>query len=154
MAQGWLQIAIFFAALLACVPLLGGYMARVYTGERVALERVLGPVERGIYRLIGVDPGRDQDWKAYAKSLIWVSFIFWLALYLILRTQTLHPFNPQGFHSAPWDVTFNTDLVVPHQHELAVLRRRDDDDQLQPDGGAWRSRTSSPPRSASSSSSR
>src|SRR4029077_9761305 len=87
---------------------LGGYMARVYTGERVALERVLGPVERGVYRLIGVDPGRDQDWKAYAKSLLLVSFIFWLALYLILRTQTLHPFNPQGFHSAPWDVTFNT----------------------------------------------
>ncbi len=108
MAQGWLQIAVFFAVLVACVPLLGGYMARVYTGEHVALERVLGPVERGIYRLIGVDAGRDQDWKAYAKSLIWVSFIFWLALYLILRTQTLHPFNPQGFHSAPWDVTFNT----------------------------------------------
>src|SRR5262249_61411753 len=106
MAQGWLQIAVFAAALLACVPLLGGYMARVYTGERVMLDRVLGPVERGIYRLIGVDPARGQDWKAYAKSVIWVSLIFWLFLYLILRTQTLHPFNPQDFHSAPWDVTF------------------------------------------------
>ncbi len=108
MAQGWLQIAVFAAVVLACVPLLGGYMARVYTGEHVMLDRVLGPVERGLYRLIGVDPARKQDWKAYAKSLIWVSFVFWLALYLILRTQTLHPFNPQGFHSAPWDVTFNT----------------------------------------------
>jgi potassium-transporting ATPase potassium-binding subunit len=107
-AQGWLQIAVFAAVLLACVPLLGNYMARVFTGERVLLSRVLGPVERGIYRAIGVDVSREQDWKAYAKSLIFVSFVFWVALYLILRTQTLHPFNPQGFHSAPWDVTFNT----------------------------------------------
>ncbi len=108
MAQGWLQIAIFFAVVVACVPLLGGYMARVYTGEGVALARVFGPLERGLYRTIGVDVSRGQDWKAYAKSLLSVSLVFWLALYLILRTQTLHPFNPQGFHSAPWDVTFNT----------------------------------------------
>jgi potassium-transporting ATPase potassium-binding subunit len=108
MTQGWLQIVVFCAVLVAFIPLLGGYMARIYTGEHVALDRVLGPLERGTYRLIGVDPGREQDWKAYAKSLIAVSFIGWLTLYLILRTQTLHPFNPQGYHSAPWDVTFNT----------------------------------------------
>jgi potassium-transporting ATPase potassium-binding subunit len=108
MAQGWLQIVVFCAVLVAFIPLLGGYMARVYTGEHVALDRVFGPLERGTYRLIGVDASREQDWKAYAKSLIAVSFIGWLVLYLILRTQTLHPFNPQGYHSAPWDVTFNT----------------------------------------------
>ena len=108
MAQGWLQIAVFAAVLLATVPLLGGYMARVFTGERVFLTRVFGPIERGMYRLMGVDVSREQDWKAYAKSLFVVSLLFWLALYLILRTQTLHPFNPQNFHSAPWDVTFNT----------------------------------------------
>jgi K+-transporting ATPase ATPase A chain len=107
-AQGWLQIALFCAVLVASVPVLGGYMARVYTGERVFLSRLVGPLERGVYRAIGVDPDRDQDWKAYARSLIGLSLIGWLVLYLILRTQTLDPFNPQGFHSAPWDVSFNT----------------------------------------------
>jgi K+-transporting ATPase ATPase A chain len=108
MLQGWLQIAIFLAVLVALTPLLGGYMALVYTGERVFVSRVVEPVERLIYRLLRVDPRRGQDWKAYARSLLVLSALFWLALYLILRTQTLHPWNPEGFHSATWDVTFNT----------------------------------------------
>jgi K+-transporting ATPase ATPase A chain len=108
MLQGWLQIAIFFAVLVALTPVLGGYMARVYTGERVFLEPVVGPLERLTYRLLRVDPSAGQDWKAYARSVLVLSGLFWLALYLILRTQTLHPFNPQGFHSGTWDLTFNT----------------------------------------------
>src|SRR5689334_24598841 len=83
-------------------------MARVYTGEQVALDRVLGPVERGFHRFARTDVARGQDWKGYARSLLIFSGLFWLGLYLILRTQTLHPFNPQGFHSGTWDVTFNT----------------------------------------------
>jgi K+-transporting ATPase ATPase A chain len=106
--QGWLQIALFLAALVALTPLLGGYMARVFSGEHVFLTPVIGPVERQFYRLLRVDPTRGQDWKGYARSLLVLSALFWLALYLILRTQTLHPFNPQGFHSGTWDVTFNT----------------------------------------------
>jgi len=108
MLQGWLQIAFFCAALVAVMPLLGGYMARVFSNETVGLTRIVGPLERGIYRVLRVDVTREQDWKAYARSLIALSLLFWLALYLILRTQTLHPFNPQGFHSGTWDVTFNT----------------------------------------------
>src|SRR3954454_24359684 len=108
MLQGWLQIALFLAVLVAITPLLGGYMARVFTGERVFLTPVVGPVERLFYRLLRVDPARRQDWKAYARSLLVLSGLFWLVLYLILRTQTLHPWNPQGFHSGTWDVTFNT----------------------------------------------
>jgi K+-transporting ATPase ATPase A chain len=108
MAQGWLQIAFFCAVLVACVPLLGGYMARVFRNETVFLTRVVGPVERGIYRLLRVDVTREQDWKAYGTSLITVSLLFWLVLYAILRTQTIHPFNPEGFHSGTWDVSFNT----------------------------------------------
>jgi K+-transporting ATPase ATPase A chain len=108
MLQGWLQIAFFCFALVACMPLVGGYMARVFRNETVGLTRVLGPLERGIYRVLRVDVTREQDWKAYARSLIVVSLLFWLALYLILRTQTLHPLNPQGFHSGTWDMTFNT----------------------------------------------
>src|SRR6188472_2846869 len=108
MAQGFLQIAIFCALLVLAMPLLGGYMARVFTGERVFLSPVVAPLERLVYRVLRVDPAAGMRWKAYARALIVCSGVFWLALYLILRTQTLHPFNPQGFHSGTWDLTFNT----------------------------------------------
>jgi potassium-transporting ATPase potassium-binding subunit len=106
--QGWLQIALFLGVLTALAPLLGGYMARVYQNERVFLTPVLAPVERLTYRLLRVNPNRGQDWKAYGRTVVVFSLMFWLALYLILRTQSIHPFNPEGFNAAPWDVTFNT----------------------------------------------
>jgi potassium-transporting ATPase potassium-binding subunit len=106
--QGWLQIAVFFAVLTAVTPLIGGYMARVFSGERVLLTPVLGPVERGLYRVMRTDPEREQDWKGYARTVIVFSLVSWLALYLILRTKGIHPFNPQGFTSGTWDVSFNT----------------------------------------------
>jgi potassium-transporting ATPase potassium-binding subunit len=106
--QGWLQIGIFFAVLTALTPVIGGYMARVFTGERVALARVLGPVEGLLYRLLRTDPEREQGWRSYARTVLMFSLVSWLGLYLILRTQGIHPFNPQGFHSGTWDVSFNT----------------------------------------------
>jgi K+-transporting ATPase ATPase A chain len=106
--QGWLQILVFCAVLFAIVPLLGGYMAHVYANERVFLTPVVAPLERLVYRLLRVDPHRSQSWKSYAGTLLVFSGLFWLALYLILRTQTIHPWNPQGFHSGSWDLTFNT----------------------------------------------
>jgi K+-transporting ATPase ATPase A chain len=106
--QGWLQIGIFLVVVVALTPPLGIHMARVYRNERVFLTPVLAPVERLTYRVIGVDPNREQDWKSYARTLILFSGLFFLALYLILRTQSIQPFNPQGFNSAPWDVSFNT----------------------------------------------
>jgi K+-transporting ATPase ATPase A chain len=72
---------------------------------------VLRVPERLLYRVMRVDPHKQQDWKAYAKSLIIFSLAGWLLLYLILRTQGLWSFtglNPMGYHSAPWNVTFNT----------------------------------------------
>jgi K+-transporting ATPase ATPase A chain len=108
MGQDLLQFASFFAIVVAVAPLLGAYMACVVQDERVFLTPVLAPVERGLYRLIRVEPGQEQDWKAYAKSLVVFSLISGLLLYAILRTQGLHPFNPQGFGSGTWDVSFNT----------------------------------------------
>src|SRR5579875_538058 len=108
---GWLTILIFAAVLTGTAAPLGRYMARLYSGERVLLTPILGRPEALLYRAIGVDPKRGQDWKAYARSLLLFSLLGWLLLYLILRTQTLWDFtglNPMGFHSAPWDVTFNT----------------------------------------------
>jgi K+-transporting ATPase ATPase A chain len=108
MAQGWLQIAVFVGVVIALTPPLGAYMARVYSGRRVFLSPVIAPLERLTYRVLRVDPAAEQDWKDYAKSLVLFSVFSWVVLYLILRTQGIHPFNPEGFDSAPWDVNFNT----------------------------------------------
>src|SRR5215210_8306008 len=83
-------------------------MARVYRFEPVFLDRIAGPVERASHRLLRVDPQRGQDWKGYAKSVLVFSAVSWVALYLILRTQGIHPFNPSGLHSGTWDLSFNT----------------------------------------------
>jgi K+-transporting ATPase ATPase A chain len=106
--QGWLQIGLFMAVLWLVAVRLGAYMARLYSGETVFLGRVLGPVERLTYRVLRVKPDQEQNWKEYARSLIIFSLAGWLFLYLILRTQTHHPFNPQHFHSGTWDLTFST----------------------------------------------
>jgi K+-transporting ATPase ATPase A chain len=105
---GWLQIGIFLVVLTAVTPVLGGYMARVYEGKRVWPSAVLGPVERALYRVLRVAPREEQDWRAYARSLLIFSLASWLILYVVLRTQGAHPLNPQHFGSAPWDVSFNT----------------------------------------------
>src|SRR3954454_13073785 len=105
MGQGFLQIAVFLAIVVAVAPFFGAYMARVLTGERVLLTPVLAPVERVLYRLTRVDADQEQDWKAYATSLITVSVLFAVVLYVILRTQAIHPFNPEGFGSATWDLS-------------------------------------------------
>jgi potassium-transporting ATPase potassium-binding subunit len=80
----------------------------VFTGERVVLDRVLGPLERLTYRVLRVDASKGQDWKAYARSLIAFSLLSWLVLYVILRAQRVLPFNPQHFHAGTWDLSFNT----------------------------------------------
>jgi K+-transporting ATPase ATPase A chain len=108
MVQGYAQFAIFFAALVVAMPLVGGYMARLFTGQRVFLTPVLGPLERLTYKVLRVDPEVGQSWKAYARSALIFSLLGWLALFLILRTQTIQPWNPQNFHSGTWDLSFNT----------------------------------------------
>src|SRR5882757_4361593 len=109
MFEGWLQIALFVVVLIALIKPVGIYLARVFTNQRVFLSPVVGPIERLTYKVIRVKPEAEgQDWKAYARSVIVFSLFSWLALYLILRTQGIQPFNPEGFHSGPWDVSFNT----------------------------------------------
>ncbi len=109
---GWLTIVLFAVILTALALALGSYMAKVYSGERVFLTPLLQRPERLLYKLLRVDAQRGQDWKSYAKSLLVFSLVGWLVLYLILRTQDAifvpHSLNPLGYHSAPWNVTFNT----------------------------------------------
>jgi K+-transporting ATPase ATPase A chain len=110
--SGWLTIVLFAVILTVLAIPLGGYMAKVYTGKRVFLSPVFAGPEAFLFKVLRVDPKREQDWKAYAKSLIVFSLAGWLLLYLILRTQDAffvpHSLNPLGFESAPWNVTFNT----------------------------------------------
>jgi K+-transporting ATPase ATPase A chain len=106
--SGWVQLVLFVVVLTAVTPVLGGYMARVYQGQSLALDRLLAPVERASYRIFRVSPSEEQDWKGYARSVLLFSVFSWLALYVILRTQGAHPFNPQGFASGPWNLSFNT----------------------------------------------
>jgi potassium-transporting ATPase potassium-binding subunit len=106
---GWIELLVLVLVLTGLTPVVGGYMARVYQGDRVLLTRVLVPAERALYALLRVERESQQDWKQYAQSLLLFSLASWLLLYLVLRTQSIQPLNPQGFtHSGPWDLSFNT----------------------------------------------
>ena len=107
-AIGWLQIAILFALVIACVKPLGTYMARVFQGERTSLAVALGPVERAFYRVAGVDPAKEQGWFTYTIAMIVFNAAGFLLLYLILRLQGFLPLNPQGFSAVAPDLAFNT----------------------------------------------
>jgi potassium-transporting ATPase potassium-binding subunit len=107
-ANGWLQIALFFAAILAVTPPLGRFMTRVFNRERTFLDPVLRPIERATYRLTGVDETRDMRWTEYAVAMLLFSFVSMLVLYLLQRVQQWLPFNPQQLAAVPPDLAFNT----------------------------------------------
>jgi len=104
---GWLQFAIYILVLLVLVKPLGLYMARVYQGERTFLTPVVAPVERFFYRLAGVKPEEEMNWKLYAGMLLLFNLAGFLFLYLLLRLQHLLPLNPQNFQALSPDLAFN-----------------------------------------------
>jgi K+-transporting ATPase ATPase A chain len=106
-ANGWIQIALFCLAIIVCVKPLGLYMARLFEGERTFLSPVLGPVERGIYRLCGIK-GEEQHWTTYTIAMLAFSIAGFLSLYLMQRLQAVLPFNPQGLAGTTPDLSFNT----------------------------------------------
>jgi len=107
-SNGWLQILFFLLAVLLVTPLIGGYMARVFTRQRTWLDPVMRPFERLVYRLTGVDEDRGMRWTEYAVSLILFSVVSLLVLYAMQRLQAFLPFNPQGFGGVAPDLAFNT----------------------------------------------
>jgi K+-transporting ATPase ATPase A chain len=106
--NGWLQILFFLVALFLVTPLIGGYMARVFTRQRTWLDPVLRPVERLIYRTTGVDENHGMRWVEYAVAILLFSVVSLLVLYAMQRLQGLLPFNPQGFGAVAPDLAFNT----------------------------------------------
>jgi len=106
--RGWAEILFTIAVSLALAWPLGIYMARVWTGESTWLDPVLRPVEGVFYKAFGVDRQKDQNWLAYAVSMLAFSAAGFVVLYLILRFQNLLPMNPQGFKGTSPDLAFNT----------------------------------------------
>ncbi|MBI2824423.1 MAG: potassium-transporting ATPase subunit KdpA [Planctomycetia bacterium] len=104
----WLQLAIYLVVLLALVKPLGSYMARVFDGRACGLDRVLGPLERLIYRVAGVRATKEMNWKTYAGTMLAFNVLGLLAVYAIQRTQAWLPLNPQGFANVSADSSFNT----------------------------------------------
>ena len=105
---GWLQIALFVVIVGLMVRPLGGYLARVYAGERTFLQPILRPIERSLYRVAGIKPSVEQSWYRYAVSFLVFHAIAVVALYTMLRLQPFLPFNPQHLPAPSPDLALNT----------------------------------------------
>ena len=106
--NGWAQIALFCGLVLLLTRPLGGYLDNVMAGRRTLLSPVLRPVERGFYRLAGIDPSEEQSWWVYARAMIVFHVVGFAFLYLLLRLQDLLPLNPQGMSAVAPDLAGNT----------------------------------------------
>jgi potassium-transporting ATPase potassium-binding subunit len=108
-ASGWLQFALYFAALVLITKPMGLYLLQVLDANgRTWLDPVLRPLERLTYRLMGVDSSKEHDWKQYTLAMLLFSLVSCLFTYAILRLQNLLPLNPQGLGAVSADLAFNT----------------------------------------------
>jgi len=106
--NGWIQFALFSAIVIAITKPLGGYMMRVFNGERTLLSPVLRPLERGLYAISDVDEDDEQHWVTYGVAMLFFSLAGFISLYALQRLQDVLPFNPQGFSAVGPDLAFNT----------------------------------------------
>jgi K+-transporting ATPase ATPase A chain len=106
--NGWFQFAIYCLILLATVRPVGSYMARVFEGERTWLDPVLGPIERLLYKLCGVNAEKEMTWREYACAMLGLSAVSLLLTYGIERLQNLLPLNPQKLAAVGPDLAWNT----------------------------------------------
>src|ERR1700682_2209538 len=106
--NGLIQIALFCAIVTATAVPFGKFMARVFAGERNFMTPVLGPVERAIYWISGVDPKKEQHWLTYGVSLLLFHVAMFASLYAIMRLQFYLPFNPQGMTGVEQGLALNT----------------------------------------------
>src|ERR1043165_3923777 len=108
-SSGWLQLALYVIALAVITKPMGIYLMQVLDANgRTWFDPVLRPLERLTYRLMGVEPGKEHDWKQYTLAMLLFSLVSCLFTYAILRLQHLLPLNPQGFGPVSPDLAFNT----------------------------------------------
>jgi len=106
--QGWALIVLFIAILFAVTRPMGLWLHALYEGRATPLHAVLGPLERGFYRLSGVDPDAEQGWRRYALHLLLFNLALLLFTYALLRLQDVLPLNPRGLAAMAPDGAFNT----------------------------------------------
>jgi K+-transporting ATPase ATPase A chain len=106
--NGFLQLGIYCLVLLAVTKPLGIYMTKVFSGERMLLSRLFGPLERLIYRICRIDEHEEQHWTTYTAAMLMFSLVGLLVLYGLQRLQYYLPLNPQGFSGVAPDLAFNT----------------------------------------------
>jgi K+-transporting ATPase ATPase A chain len=107
---GWIQIALFGVIVILITRPFGGYMTRVFAGERTLLSPVLRPVERAVYWCCGVDEKEEQHWLTYAVAMLLFSVVGFLILYALQRLQWYLPFNPQEQTGVEPSSAFNTSV--------------------------------------------
>src|SRR3979411_958914 len=107
-AIGWIQIILYCAIIVALVKPLGGYMTRVFNGERTFLSPILRPVEAGLYWVGGVDERREQHWLTYTVAMLLFHVGGFLIIYALMRLQAVLPFNPAEQSAVAQDLSFNT----------------------------------------------
>jgi potassium-transporting ATPase potassium-binding subunit len=104
----WSQLILYVLVLILLAKPLGSFMAKVYQGQHTFLDRVLRPVERFIYRISGVDPEQDMNWKTYAIAVLLFNILGLLAVYALQRLQAVLPLNPMGLGPVTADSSWNT----------------------------------------------
>jgi K+-transporting ATPase ATPase A chain len=107
-AIGWIQIILYCAIIVALAKPLGGYMTRVFNGERTFLSPVLRPVEAGLYWIGGVDEKREQHWLTYTVAMLLFHVLGVVIIYALMRLQAVLPFNPAEQSAVAEDLSFNT----------------------------------------------
>ena len=107
-AIGWAQILIYCAIIIAITPVLGGYMTRVFNGERTFLSPILRPVEVVIYRIAGIDERHEQHAVTYTVGMFLLHVGGFLILYVLMRVQAALPLNPADQTAVAPDLSFNT----------------------------------------------
>ena len=108
--NGWIQIALFGVIIIALAKPLGGYMTRVFNGERTLLSPLLRPMERLIYGISGVNEEDDQHWLIYAIAMLAFSMAGFVVLYALQRLQAVLPLNPQALPAVGEHLAFNTSV--------------------------------------------
>jgi potassium-transporting ATPase potassium-binding subunit len=106
--NGWLQIALYCAIIIAITKPVGGFMTSVYAGERNFLSPLMRPLERGIYALSGVRETEEQNWVGYAVAMLLFKLVCFLGLYALMRAQGFLPLNPDGQAAVGPDLAYNT----------------------------------------------
>jgi K+-transporting ATPase ATPase A chain len=107
-ANGYLQLIVYIAVLLALAKPLGTYMARIYEGQPAVLNTLGGPLESFLYRFCGIDPSKEMRWTQYALAMLALNLLGGLAVYALQRFQGYLPLNPPGFSAVSPDSSFNT----------------------------------------------